>query len=276
MSSGALLHVALDAAALARKLITEGTPGTSIPKGDRDMATELDYQVERTLRDFLHERTPDLGFLGEEEGAVGTADGPTWVLDPIDGTANFTHGIPLVGVSLALIEGDQPTLGVIDLPFQDARYWAEQGQGAYVDGTRIHASRTDRLDQAIVAFGDFSVSDDAETKNHVRVALLEQLAAKAQRVRILGSAAIDLAWLAHGRLDASITLVNNPWDMAAGVAIAREAGADVTDRDGTPYTLSSTATIAGSSTILSLILDTIGAIQSPRSPGAASARSTRS
>jgi myo-inositol-1(or 4)-monophosphatase len=140
------------------------------------------------------------------------------------------------------------------------RYWAEQDQSAYVDGTRIHTSRTDRLDQAIVAFGDFSVSDDAEAKNRVRVALLEQL----------GSAAIDLAWVAHARLDASITLVNNPWDMAAGVVIAREAGADVTDRDGTPYTLASTATIAGSSKILSLILDTIEEIQSPSSPRATS------
>jgi myo-inositol-1(or 4)-monophosphatase len=268
-----LLDIALDAAAIARKLIQDGTPGVLTPKGDRDMATELDFQVERTLRDFLRERTPDLGFLGEEEGAAGVVDGadrPTWVLDPIDGTVNLTHGIPLVGVSLALVDGDQPTLGVIDLPFQDARYWATDGQGAYVDGTRIEVSRTKRLDQAIVALGDFSVSADAEAKNHVRIALLKQLASNAQRVRMLGSAAIDLAWVAHGRLDASITLVNNPWDMAAGVAIAREAGAEVTDRDGTRYTLASTATVAGPPTILSLILEAIREVESQRTPGATS------
>jgi myo-inositol-1(or 4)-monophosphatase len=192
MTPSPLLEVALEAAGIARKLIQEGSPGASTPKGDRDMATELDYRVERAIRDFLTERTPGLGFLGEEEGSTGNTNGPTWVLDPIDGTINLVHGLPLVGVSLALVEADQPTLGVIDLPFQQARYWAEEGHGAFIDGAPLHASQTARLDEAIVAIGDFSVSANAAAKNRIRLALLERLAAKALRVRMLGSAATDL------------------------------------------------------------------------------------
>jgi myo-inositol-1(or 4)-monophosphatase len=219
-------------------------PGAISAKGDRDMASDVDIVVEHHIRDFLGEHTPAFAFLGEEEGATGPHGVPMWVLDPVDGTANFVRGLPLCAVSLALIHDDQPVVGVIGLPFLAARYWAEEGQGAYRDGRRIHARNTSDLNEAIVAFGDFAVGDGASRSNLLRLELLDRLAAGALLVRMVGSAAIDLAWLAEGRFDMSITLLNQPWDMAAGVVIAREAGARVFDMDGSDYRMQSSATLA--------------------------------
>ncbi len=138
-----------------------------------------------------------------------------WTLDPVDGTVNFVHGIPLCGVALALIDHDQPVLGVIDLPFLGARYWATQGQGAFLNDHRLQLAGAQRLCDAIVALGDFEVGPQAGQENPLRFEVTNQIASQALRVRMLGSAAIDLAWLAEGKLDASITLCNRPWDMAA-------------------------------------------------------------
>lgn len=237
-SIASLMPVALEAAALAHDLILNRAPGAVTAKGDRDMASEVDYAVEQAVRGYLREMTPDIAFLGEEEGRTGPGgSGLTWIVDPVDGTANFVHGIPLCGVSLGLAHHDTPVLGVVDLPFLGARYSAARGTGAYLGDRRIQASGATSLADAIVAIGDYAVGDGAD--NSVRLALTEVLSARVQRIRMLGSAAIDLVWAAEGRLDASLTLSNNPWDMTAGAVIAREAGADVRDARGGPYSLAS-------------------------------------
>ncbi|MFV2175528.1 inositol monophosphatase family protein [Actinomadura sp. LOL_016] len=239
-----LLPVALQAAETAADLVRTRAPGLLTAKGDRDMASEVDYAVERAVRDYLKERTPGIAILGEEEGITGATNSDLlWAIDPVDGTANFVRGMPLCGFSLGLIERGRPIVGVIDLPFLGTRYHAAKHTGAYAGHHRIQSSTTDDLKDAIVAIGDYAVGKDAETKNRMRLALTERLAANVQRVRMLGSAAIDLAWVAEGKLDASITLSNKPWDTAAGVIIAREAGAEVLDRDGGDHNFSSTATI---------------------------------
>jgi myo-inositol-1(or 4)-monophosphatase len=244
-SPGALLPVALEAIVLAGELIRDRSPGALTAKGDRDMATELDFAVERAVRTHLRERTPGIAVLGEEEGVTGDAGGELlWALDPIDGTANLVHGIPLTGVSLGLIRGGRPVLGVIDLPFLGTRYQAVEHAGAYAGRRRMAASRTSSLRDAVVAVGDYAVGAGAEEKNRLRLALSASLAGRVQRVRMFGSAAIDLAWLADGRLDASMTMSNKPWDTAAGVIIAREAGAVVIDQDGSDHTTASASTIA--------------------------------
>lgn len=240
--TASLLPVALEAAALAHDLVLTRAPGAVTAKGDRDMASEVDYAVERAVRGHLHERTPSIAFLGEEEGRTGPAgSGLTWILDPVDGTANFVHGIPLCGVSLGLAHHDTPVLGVIDLPFLGARYSAARGAGAYLGDRRIRASAATSPADAIVAIGDYAVGPDAD--NGLRLALTAHLSTRVQRIRMLGSAALDLVWTAEGRLDASLTLSNNPWDMAAGAAIAREAGADLRDAQGNPYSLASDSII---------------------------------
>ncbi|WP_289009643.1 inositol monophosphatase family protein [uncultured Thermomonospora sp.] len=238
-----LLSTALEAVALASDLMRTRVPGLLTAKGDRDMASEVDYAIERAVRDHLRTQTPDIAFLGEEEGKRGTGD-LMWVLDPVDGTANYVRNLPLCGISLALLHQGRPIVGVIDLPFLGTRYHAAHGIGAYQADRRLQVSMTTDLKDAIVALGDYAVGEGAETENRLRLALTERLAARVQRIRMLGSAALDLAWVADGKLDAAIMLSNKPWDTAAGVLIAREAGAAVIDTDGTDHTLTSTATIA--------------------------------
>lgn len=244
-SLGELLPIAQEAVAAAGELMRSRLPGTLVAKGDRDMATELDYAIERAVRDRLRERTPGVPVLGEEEGLTGDRSGDLlWTLDPVDGTANLVHDIPLCGVSLGLVHNDRAVLGVIDLPFLGMRYAAVDRGGAYAGDRRIRTRTTGDLREAVVAVGDYAVGAGAAEKNRLRIALNARLAGEAQRIRMLGSAAIDLAWVAEGRLDASVTLSNKPWDTAAGVVIAREAGAVVVDQDGTDHTFDSVATIA--------------------------------
>jgi myo-inositol-1(or 4)-monophosphatase len=252
-----LLEIASAAVDIAADLIRTHRPGTLTTKGDRDMATEVDFAIEQRVRSFLRDATSNIGFLGEEEGSKGDNSDLMWALDPIDGTANFVHGIPLCGVSLGLVEDNRPILGVIDLPFLGTRYSAAENQGAYANGTPIAVSKTEGLAQAIVAIGDYAVGDNAHQRNRLRLAVTGQLAAQAQRVRMHGSAAVDLAWLAHGKIDALITLSNKPWDMAAGVIIAREAGAHVIDKDGSPHSLRSHATIGAGPELIASIMQIV-------------------
>jgi myo-inositol-1(or 4)-monophosphatase len=209
------------------------------------MATDVDVSIENAVREFLDRESPDINFLGEERGLSGKSeDKLMWVLDPIDGTANFLHRLPLCAVSLGLIDGARTILGVISLPFLDSLYYATEGRGAFLDGTLITTSRTSSLHAAIVSVGDYEVGEDAEERNRTAFAITQALATHVQRIRMFGSAATDLAWVAEGKLDAAVILANEPWDTSAGVLIAREAGAMVLGRDGSSHTLESTATIA--------------------------------
>ncbi|WP_433231435.1 inositol monophosphatase family protein [Micromonospora sp. CA-248260] len=237
-----LLPVAEEAVARAAEMMRHRPPGPLTAKGERDFASQLDYEIEREVRAFLQAATPEIGFLGEEDGIQATGE-MQWVLDPIDGTANFVRGIPLCAVSLGLLHGDDAVVGVIEAPFLGNRYAAARGNGATVNGKPIRASRTNRLSDAVVAIGDYAVGPDAASKNQARLALTERLAEAVQRVRMTGTAALDLAWLAEGRIDAAITLSNHPWDMTGGTAIAREAGASVVDSDGSSHCPRSSMTL---------------------------------
>ncbi|MEU7835857.1 inositol monophosphatase family protein [Nonomuraea sp. NPDC049129] len=252
-----LLPIAEQAVSMASEIIRTKAPGVVTAKGDRDMATEVDYAVEQAVREFLSRETPEIGFLGEEEGVGRIGDGLMWALDPVDGTANFLHGIPLCGVSLGLVDKDMPTLGVIDLPLLGIRYIAAEGAGAQANGSDIRVSDARTLEAAIVALGDYAVGEDALERNRPRFALTHELAARVQRVRMFGSAAIDLAWVADGKIDANIMLSNNPWDTAAGVVIAREAGATVVDIDGSPHSMTAHATIAASPKLVADLVELI-------------------
>lgn len=250
-----LLRAAEDAVDVARDLVLQRALGRVRAKGDRDFVSDLDIAVEREVRDLLASRTPDIGFLGEEEGWSREANHQRfWVLDPVDGTTNLVKSIPFCAVSLALIDGDRACVGVIDAPFMALRYTAIAGEGTYLAGQRLHVSDTERVEDAVVAFGDYAVGQGAEPKNRFRLAVTEQLATSAQRVRMFGSAALDLAWVAEGKLDAAIILSNNPWDTAAGVLIAREAGAHVVDETGTEHTIHSATTLAAPSHLIEAIV----------------------
>jgi myo-inositol-1(or 4)-monophosphatase len=238
------LAIARRAAAEAAEMIRTHAPGRLTEKGDRDPASEVDLAVERFVRDFFHNKTPEIGFLGEEEGGNSSGHELLWMVDPIDGTVNFLHGFPLCAVSLSLCDANAVVAAVIDLPFLGSQYTALLGQGAYADGKRLHVSQTSTLADALISIDQYAFGKDAERKNRLRLRLTERLAQDAQRVRILGASAIDLAWTAEGRLDACIMLGNKPWDTSAGVLVAREAGARVLDHDGAEHSQQSHSTIA--------------------------------
>jgi myo-inositol-1(or 4)-monophosphatase len=264
---GSLLPVAFRAVTTASETIRTHPLSTLTEKSDRDLVSDVDLAVERAVRATLEGETPGIGFLGEEEGRTGTPGAEwTWTLDPIDGTSNFAHGIPLCAVSLALLHNGHPVLGVIEAPFLGERYHAIEGQGAYLGGKRLAASNVTELRDAIVAIGDYAVGKDADRENQLRLAATLQLVPRVHRIRMLGTAALDLAWVAAGRLDASVTLGNKPWDTAAGVIIAREAGAVVTDKDGSPHDFNSAATIAASPPLISQLIPLLQAVDSDHHP----------
>jgi myo-inositol-1(or 4)-monophosphatase len=240
----ALLPVAREAVAIAHRLVLARAPVSVTAKAERDLVTDVDVAVEEAVREFLARETPEIGILGEEHGRSGPSDGLWWALDPVDGTANFARGIPLCGVSLGLVDGRRGVLAAIDLPFLGARYVAAEGYGAFAGDERIQVSTALDLADAVLAIGDFAVGEDAGRKNRVRLTLLAELGARAQRIRMLGTAAIDLAWVAEGKLEGAVILANLPWDTLAGVLLVREAGGLVLDSDDTAHTVESAATIA--------------------------------
>lgn len=239
-----LLTIAKAAAATARNLVQLGTPRTLTWKGDRNVASDIDVAVETAIRDFLHTQTPGVGFLGEEEGGSKLGEGYQWILDPIDGTINFLHGVPLCAISLSLVHDGITLTSVIDLPFLDAQYSALRGYGSYVNDRRIYVSKTATLHEALVSIDQYTFDENSTLRNKVRHHLIGELATHVQRIRMIGTSAVDLVWTAHGRFDACILLGNKPWDTSAGVLIAQEAGARVLDLDGSDHSLGSLATIA--------------------------------
>ena len=255
MDLAKLLKVAEAAVDRGRVITDSRGPGALTSKGDRDMASEVDFAVEREVRAFLERETPEIGVLGEEEG--GATDGTRWVLDPVDGTVNFIHGVPLWGISLGLIYEGRAVAGVIDHPALGTRYAAAENLGATCNGKPIRGSECSDLTDALVAVGDYAVGPDAERVNAERFALTQRLYPRVQRLRMIGTAATALTWTAAGHFDAMIMFSNKPWDTMAGVAICREAGVTVLDLDGSDHSPDSRGTFAVSAGIADPLLDLI-------------------
>lgn len=255
-----LLEIARRALAPSAVALRTIRPSRVSEKTERDLVSDTDLAIERRIRAELREATPHLGFLGEEEGQDGD-ENSSWVLDPIDGTVNFVRGLPLYGIALALVHCGEPVLGVVALPALGHTYWAATGHGAWCDGHRISPAPTTRLTDAVVAVGDYRFGADSHADNVPAHVLHRLLADRVLRVRMLGTAAADLVFVADGTLDASITLGNNHWDMAAGAVIAREAGAAVTDHRGRAYTSASATTIAAASGLAADLHSLLGEIQ---------------
>jgi myo-inositol-1(or 4)-monophosphatase len=255
-----LLLIAGGAIDGAARLLVQGRShlGGLIAKGDRDYASRVDFQIEDFVRDALARTTRDIPFLGEERG--GHLHAPLlWVLDPVDGTTNFIKGSPLCAISLALLSAGQPVFGIVDLPLLGERYVARAGGGAYLNGARLRLPDVHRIADALVGITDFAVADDRLVENPIHVALVARLATRALGVRVHGSAALDLAWLAAGRLGASMMLSNRAWDVSAGVLIAREAGGLAYDFDGSEHDPDSRFTIASAPGLKASLLELLPA-----------------
>jgi len=153
--------------------------------------------------------------------------------------------------------GDSQVLGIIDVPADGSRYMAALGWGSFCGDEPLQVRPAADLKEAIVTFGDYAVGEQAEAKNEARLVVTSRLAQRAQRVRMLGSAAIDLAWLAHGRTDAAVIFGGHPWDTAAGVILVREAGGSVVDARGQRHKLGSASTLAASPELLDQVLGVV-------------------
>jgi myo-inositol-1(or 4)-monophosphatase len=199
-------------------------------KGPRNFVTAADRRAEEIVREELAKARPTYGFLGEEGGARdGTDKSHRWIVDPLDGTTNFLHGIPHFAVSIALERDGVIVAGLVYNPANDELFIGERGKGAFLNDKRIRVASRQRFADAVVACGipHYGRGD---------LALARQEIAGAQQqfagLRRYGAAALDLAWIAAGRFDAYWERDLQPWDMAAGMLLVREAGGFVTDLDG--------------------------------------------
>ncbi|HWE47443.1 MAG TPA: inositol monophosphatase family protein [Caulobacteraceae bacterium] len=191
-------------------------------KGPGDFVTSADLKAEQTLFEMLTEGRPGYGFLGEERGLVeGTDKTHTWIVDPIDGTSNFMHGMPHFAVNVALKRDGKIVAGVTFNPILNELFWAEQGKGAFLNDTRIRVSARNRLEDSLIGMGSPFVGRPGHAQYFKE---LHQLTQRVAGVRRLGSAALDLAWVACGRYDGYWERNLQPWDVSAGIIIVQEAG----------------------------------------------------
>ncbi|HEY7792124.1 MAG TPA: inositol monophosphatase family protein [Vicinamibacterales bacterium] len=201
-----------------------------------DLVTEVDVAVERMFRALIRERFPDHDVLAEELGGLAELDEPharcRWVFDPIDGTTNFAHGLPIFCASLALEIDEQAVIGAIFDPSRQELFTAERGGGAFLNGARIRVSDAATLIDAMVVTGfPYNVHQHADDM----VRLFGRFLGRARAVRRLGSAALDLCYVAAGRMDGFWEEDLKPWDMAAGALLVEEAGGRVSGTDGAPF-----------------------------------------
>jgi myo-inositol-1(or 4)-monophosphatase len=228
-----MLQTAIEAARQAGQLIAERFPTKrSITiKGYRDIVTEVDTAAEAVILNLIRTRFPDHAILSEEAGGEAIGDGPTWVVDPLDGTTNYAHRLPLSTVSIGVLEDGQPVVGVIYDPLRDQLFAAKRSEGATLNGAPIETSEITRIDHAIVGL-DWGHSDRDRERT---LAFLGRVAPRCGTVRALGSAALAQAYVAAGIMDAYLSLVAKPWDAAAGFLIATESGGTYTTIEGQPY-----------------------------------------
>mgnify|MGYP000606210979 CR=1 FL=1 len=211
-------------------------------KGPADFVSTADKTAEKTLQYELSKARPNFGFLLEERGEVAGADTSNrWIIDPLDGTTNFLHGIAHFAVSIALERDGEIFAGVIYEPIHDQMFTAEKGQGAHLNGGRIRVSGRNQMHESLFATG----IPFKGVRNHpLFLRQLEAVMAISAGVRRFGSAALDLAYIAAGRYDGFWETGLSPWDMAAGIVLVREAGGFVSDLDGGQDMMSSGAILA--------------------------------
>ena len=204
-------------------------------KGVSDYVTQVDYQVQEFLKERLREEWPDFQFMGEEkDNSDIDFDGTFWILDPVDGTTNLIHSFRHSAISLALAEGGQAVFGVVYNPYTEECFTARRGGGALRNGVPIHVSDVSRLEDSLLSTGT------VPGRRELADAAFRQMRAlydRCQDVRRTGCASLDLCWVACGRLDGYVELSLQPWDYAAGMRIAAEAGGKVTAPDGSPLSL---------------------------------------
>lgn len=259
-----LLEIATNATRLGADIALSAPAGNVRHKSARDLVTDVDLHIQAAIGAYLEFTTPNIPLLAEEGPQLELRSWPPllWVLDPIDGTTNFVHGLPMYAISLALLSDGRPVAAAVNAPLLGNLYHASENGGAYCNNYPVSVSETARLPDAIVSLGDYAVGDDAERINTSRIKLTSSLAGAVARIRMFGSAALDLAFLAQGLIDGAVILDHQIWDTAAGELIAREAGAFFVDIDRGPRGyrgMSTVATTPRLAAALASVADTLGA-----------------
>jgi myo-inositol-1(or 4)-monophosphatase len=198
-------------------------------KSENNLVTYVDKESERRFVEGLRNLLPEAGFVAEEGTGERNATGLNWVIDPLDGTTNFVHGMPVWCTSIGLCDGTTPILGVIFDPNTNECFSAYAGGGAKLNGQQIHVSKIETLQQSLLATG-FPYDDFGREEEYIK--LFRQLMRGTRGLRRLGSAALDMAWTACGRLEGFYEYGLNPWDVAAGAIIVQESGGIVTEFNG--------------------------------------------
>jgi myo-inositol-1(or 4)-monophosphatase len=253
-----MLTTAVKAARKAGSLITRASYDldrlTVRRKRQNDFVSEVDHAAEEAIISTLRDAYPSHAFLAEESGAsyAGAEPEYLWIIDPLDGTTNFLHGFPQYCVSIALKHRGILQQAVIYDPNRNELFTATRGAGAYVNDKRIRVSRTDELRDALIGTG-FPFRDLHQLDEYVR--MFRHVTQHCAGVRRPGAAALDLAWLAAGRIDAFWEMGLSPWDMAAGALLVREAGGLIGDLEGTEHFLESGNVIAATPKLFSPLLE---------------------
>jgi myo-inositol-1(or 4)-monophosphatase len=216
-------------------------------KGEIDLVTEIDRSSEELILTEIHKRFPDHAILTEESGAHAGSEEYLWYVDPLDGTLNYSHGLPIFCVSIAFSNKQQMSLAAVYDPISDEMYTGEQGSGAKLNGETIKVSSANELKSSLLVTG---FPYDAWTNPINNFAEFQNFSKRTQGVRRLGSAALDLCYVAAGRLDGFWEIRLNPWDVAAGALIAREAGGTVTNVRGTPDYISRPQSVLAANPVL--------------------------
>jgi len=224
-------------------------------KGLNDLVSYVDKTAEQMIVAALEKLLPEAGFITEEKTINRTGERYNWIIDPLDGTTNFIHGLPVFSVSIALQEYDELVIGVVYEINQDECFYAWQGSPAYLNGKEISVSTADAINKSLLATG-FPYYDF--TKQPAYIALFTELMKSCHGLRRLGSAAVDLAYTACGRFDGYYEYNLNAWDVAAGILIVRQAGGDVVNFKGGNEILNSRELLATNGKITREMLDTIG------------------
>ena len=221
-------------------------------KGPGDFVSQADHRAEAIVHAELSKARPDYAFLMEERGEIAGADGQhRFLVDPLDGTTNFLHGIPIFAVSIGLERQGQLIAGVIYNPAMDELYTAERGGGAFLNDRRMRVAARRKLSDCVIGTGIPHLGRGEHGRSLIE---LRHVMAEAAGIRRLGAASLDLAYVAAGRLDGFWERSLSPWDMAAGILMIREAGGFVTDADGGQAMFDTGTIVGGNETVQGLVV----------------------
>jgi len=250
-----MLNTAVKAARKAGSIINRASFDidklTIRKKRQNDFVSEVDEAAEEAIISVLRDAYPDHGILAEESGRTDTKSDYVWVIDPLDGTTNFLHGFPQYCVSIGLLHKGKPTQAVVYDTNRNELFTASKGVGAYLNDRRIRASRADKLEDALVGTG-FPFREVGHLDDYLR--MFKNVTKGTSGIRRPGAAALDLAWVACGRIDAFWEIGLSPWDMAAGALLVREAGGLIGDLDGNEGFMDSGRVVATNSKLFSAFL----------------------